>query len=186
MPSRRRDGRREIRRRARPTWPAEWSSATAAKDRYETIETTPGRIIFNTALPDDFPFVNDIVGKRAHTIGSIVEVLASDYPRVAVADSLDKIKELCFRYATQSGLTISMEDVKVPASKAAIIDRHEAEAEKAESPVQAGHHHRRRAAPEGDRDLDDGQLRSGQGHGGDPAQDPLQPAGHDGRLGRPR
>jgi DNA-directed RNA polymerase subunit beta' len=105
---------------------------------YETIETTPGRIIFDTALPDDFRFVNNIVGKRATTIGSIVEVLASNYPRVTVADSLDKIKELCFRYATQSGLTISMEDVKVPASKAAIIARHESDAEKAENQFKRG------------------------------------------------
>jgi DNA-directed RNA polymerase subunit beta' len=105
---------------------------------YETIETTPGRIIFNTALPDDFRFVNNIVGKRATTIGSIVEVLASDYPRVMVADSLDKIKELCFQYATQSGLTISMEDVKVPASKGDIIARHESDAEKAENQFKRG------------------------------------------------
>jgi DNA-directed RNA polymerase subunit beta' len=105
---------------------------------YETIETTPGRIIFNTALPDGFPFVNEIVGKRARSIGSIVEVLASNYRRVAVADSLDKIKELCYRYATQSGLTISMEDVVVPASKGAIIARHEADAEKAENQFKRG------------------------------------------------
>ncbi len=105
---------------------------------YEVIETTPGRIIFNTALPDDFEFVNDIVGKRARSIGTIVEVLASNYPRVMVADSLDKIKELCYRYATQSGLTISMEDVKVPAGKAAIVARHEADAEKAESQFKRG------------------------------------------------
>ena len=105
---------------------------------YETLETTPGRIIFNTALPGGFPFVNDVVGKRAHSIGQIVEVLASSYPRVTVADSLDKIKELCYRYATQSGLTISMEDVKVPASKATIIARHEADAEKAENQFKRG------------------------------------------------
>ncbi len=105
---------------------------------YDVIETTPGRIIFNTALPDDFEFVNDIVGKRARSIGTIVEVLASNYPRVTVADSLDKIKELCYRYATQSGLTISMEDVKVPAGKAAIVARHEADAEKAESQFKRG------------------------------------------------
>jgi DNA-directed RNA polymerase subunit beta' len=105
---------------------------------YETIGTTPGRIIFNTALPPDFSFVNDVVGKRAHSIGSIVERLASNYPRVAVADSLDKIKELCYRYATQSGLTISMEDVKVPAKKAEIIARHEADAEKAENQFKRG------------------------------------------------
>ena len=105
---------------------------------YDVIETTPGRIIFNTALPDDFEFVNDVIGKKAHSIGKIVEVLASDYPRVVVADSLDKIKELCYRYATQSGLTISMEDVKVPAAKKEIVDRHEADAEKAESQFKRG------------------------------------------------
>ena len=48
-------------------------SATAAASAYEAIETTAGRIIFNTALPDDFEFVNDVVGKRNRSIGSIVE-----------------------------------------------------------------------------------------------------------------
>ncbi len=155
---------------------------------YETVETTPGRIIFNTALPADFPFVNDIVGKgkRAQTIGSIVERLASGYPRVTVADSLDKIKELCFRYASQSGLTISMEDVKVPASKAEIIQRHEADTQKAENQFKRGiitDDERRQKEIE---ILDGGQLRGRQGHGGEPSQDRLQPAGHDGGLGRPR
>ena len=114
------------------------NGASANGATYEAIETSPGRIIFNTALPDDFEFVNSIVGKRAHSLGQIVEVLASNYPRVMVADSLDKIKELCYRYATQSGLTISMEDVKVPAAKKAIVDRHEADAEKAENQFKRG------------------------------------------------
>ena len=98
----------------------------------------PGRIIFNTALPDGFPFVNDIVGKRNRSLGSIVEVLAERYSRVVVADSLDKIKDLCFRYATQSGLTISIDDVKTPPSKADIIARFEAEAQKAETQFKRG------------------------------------------------
>ena len=51
--------------------------------------------------------------------------------------------------------------------------------------VQARHHHRRRAAPEGDRDLDLGQLRGRPGHGGPAGHDRLQPARHDGGLGRP-
>jgi len=104
----------------------------------ETIETTPGRIIFNNVLPEDFPFVNDIVGKRNRSIGSIVEVLADRYPRVVVADSLDGIKSLCFRYAAQSGLTISIDDVRTPPTKAAIIARYEAEAQKAESQFKRG------------------------------------------------
>ncbi len=102
------------------------------------LETTPGRIIFNTALPDDFPFVNEVVGKRNRPIGSIVEVLAERYPRVTVASSLDAIKNLCFRYAARSGLTISIDDVMTPPSKAEIIARHEAEAQKAETQFKRG------------------------------------------------
>jgi len=105
---------------------------------YETIETTAGRIIFNTALPDDFEFVNTVVGKRDRSIASIVGVLADHYDRAEVADSLDKIKDLTFRYAARSGLTISIDDVKTPPSKAAIINRYEAEAQKAETQFKRG------------------------------------------------
>jgi DNA-directed RNA polymerase subunit beta' len=105
---------------------------------YETIATTPGRIIFNTALPADFEFVNDIVGKRNRSIASIVGVLADNYDRAQVAESLDKIKDLTFRYASRSGLTISIDDVKTPPSKAAIIARYEAEAQKAETQFKRG------------------------------------------------
>ena len=120
--------------------PARDGSADPEGDRpnYEQIETTPGRIIFNTALPDDFEFVNDVVGKRNRSIGSIVEVLADRYPRVTVASSLDAIKDLCFRYAARSGLTISIDDVKTPPTKGDIIARYEAEAQKAETQFKRG------------------------------------------------
>ena len=105
---------------------------------YEAIETTAGRIIFNTALPGDFRFVNDIVGKRNTSLGVIVGELADNYGRAAVAESLDKIKDLTFRYAARSGLTISIDDVKTPPDKQAIIARYESEAEKAETQFKRG------------------------------------------------
>ncbi|HLI24082.1 MAG TPA: DNA-directed RNA polymerase subunit beta' [Acidimicrobiales bacterium] len=113
-------------------------AATDDVATYEQIETTPGRIIFNSALPEGFPFVNDIVGKRNRSLASIVEVLAADYPRSVVAASLDRIKALCFRYAARSGLTISINDVVTPAKKATIVARYEAEAQKAESQFKRG------------------------------------------------
>ncbi|HEV2360665.1 MAG TPA: DNA-directed RNA polymerase subunit beta', partial [Acidimicrobiales bacterium] len=102
------------------------------------IETTPGRVFFNTALPEGFGFVNSIVGRRATSIGSIVEQIAANYPKVAVAASLDRIKALGFRFATRSGLTISIDDVKTPPDKEAILDRYEKEAEKAEAQFKRG------------------------------------------------
>ncbi|MGH9120666.1 MAG: DNA-directed RNA polymerase subunit beta', partial [Acidimicrobiales bacterium] len=114
---------------------AEGQHSSAA---YDEIATTAGRIIFNSALPEGFPYVNEVVAKQYRSIGSIVEILADRYPRVAVAESLDKIKSLCFRYATQSGLTISIDDVRTPPSKAEIIARFEGEAQKAETQFKRG------------------------------------------------
>ncbi len=78
------------------------------------------------------------MGKRNRSLSQIVEALADQYPRSIVATSLDAIKDLCFRYAAQSGLTISIDDVKTPPSKNDIIARFEAEAQKAESQFKRG------------------------------------------------
>ncbi len=104
----------------------------------EEIETTAGRLLFNTAMPEGFRYVNTIVGKRHTPIGSIVEELAASYPKATVAASLDRIKSLGFRYAAQSGLTFSIADVRTPSDKSEILDRYEKEAEKAESQFKRG------------------------------------------------
>ncbi|NNN13960.1 MAG: DNA-directed RNA polymerase subunit beta' [Acidimicrobiaceae bacterium] len=105
---------------------------------YEEVLTTAGRVFFNTALPVDFRFINVLVGKRSLPIGTIVEEIAAKYPKAAVQESLDKIKALGFRFASQSGLTISIDDVKTPPDKALILDKYEKEAEKAEMQFKRG------------------------------------------------
>ncbi|NCY15400.1 MAG: DNA-directed RNA polymerase subunit beta' [Actinobacteria bacterium] len=98
--------------------------------------TTAGRIFFNTALPEGFGFQNTRVDKKV--MGRIVDELAHNYDKAVVAGSLDAIKDLCYRYATRSGLTISIEDVKTPAAKAEILERHEKEADKVETQFRRG------------------------------------------------
>jgi DNA-directed RNA polymerase subunit beta' len=94
------------------------------------LETTPGRLIFNQALPADFGFVNHLIKKKEVT--TLVERLATEYPKATVAETLDAIKSLGFRYAAQSGLSISINDVQTPSAKREILDRHELEALKIE------------------------------------------------------
>jgi DNA-directed RNA polymerase subunit beta' len=105
---------------------------------YESLETTVGRVIFNTALPAGFRFVNELIGKRAVPIASIIEEIANQYRKSDAQESLDKIKALGFRYASQSGLTISIADVSTPSAKGEILERHEREAEKAEQQFKRG------------------------------------------------
>ncbi|MGH9243167.1 MAG: DNA-directed RNA polymerase subunit beta', partial [Acidimicrobiales bacterium] len=102
----------------------------------EYLETTYGRLLFNEALPADFGYVNEVIRKRH--MGDIVDRLAKTYAKAVVGESLDAIKDLCFHYAARSGLTISLEDVKVPPEKRDILDRHEKEAEKVESQFRRG------------------------------------------------
>jgi DNA-directed RNA polymerase subunit beta' len=47
-------------------------------------------------------------------MGELVDTLADQYEKSEVAASLDAIKNLCFRFATKSGLTVSIDDVQTP------------------------------------------------------------------------
>ena len=55
-----------------------------------------------------------------------------------VAASLDAIKNVCYRYASQSGLTVSIDDVKTPKAKKALLDGYEAQADKVETQFRRG------------------------------------------------
>jgi DNA-directed RNA polymerase subunit beta' len=109
---------------------------TSDAGRPEYRATTAGRIFFNNALPEGFEYQNARVDKKV--MGRIVDELAHDYDKADVAGSLDRIKELCYRFASKSGLTISIEDVRTPAAKKEILDRHEKEADKVETQFRRG------------------------------------------------
>ncbi len=100
------------------------------------VETTLGRLLFNEAFPSDFVFQDRIVKKR--DITDIAGALVDRYTKAEVADSLDRLKELGFRYSTMAGLTISIADVRTPVAKAGILDKHEKEAEKVEQQFDRG------------------------------------------------
>ena len=98
--------------------------------------TTAGRVLLNEALPTEFPYVNARIDKKS--MGVLVDDLARHYPKRVVADSLDRMKDLCFRFASRSGLTVSIDDVKTPVEKQSILERHERDAEKVEIQFRKG------------------------------------------------
>ncbi len=111
--------------------------ATPANGEAATyIKTTPGRVLFNSTLPETFEYVNIKVTKRE--MGDIVDTLARAYPKAEVSRSLDALKDLCFHWAMRSGVTVSVDDVKTPPEKKAILERHEKEADKVEQQFRRG------------------------------------------------
>ncbi|CRK60065.1 DNA-directed RNA polymerase beta' subunit [Alloactinosynnema sp. L-07] len=99
-------------------------------------ETTLGRVLFNELLPPDYPFMNEPMPKKRQA--AIVNDLAERYPMVKVAQTLDKLKDAGFYWATRSGVTIAMSDVIVPPAKAGILEEYEKKADTVEKRYQRG------------------------------------------------
>jgi DNA-directed RNA polymerase subunit beta' len=91
----------------------------AGKKKGSLIETTVGRCIFNIILPDELRFVNETMDK-----GKLKNLIGQSYytqgPEVT-AKLVDDIKEVGFKFATRSGLTIALSDINVPESKQGIL-----------------------------------------------------------------
>ncbi len=100
------------------------------------IETSVGRIMFNATLPADYPFVNLQIGKPQ--MSEITDTLIVQYGSTLMSAAIDRIKSLTFRWATKSGITFALNDVAVPPTKPAILDRYEKEAEKVETQYSRG------------------------------------------------
>lgn len=87
----------------------------------QPFETTAGRILFNDILPEDYPFINDEVGRKK--LGQIIDDMIVAKGADNVESVLDKIKNFGFKYATYSGTTWGIDDVKIPESRGEIVSK---------------------------------------------------------------
>ncbi len=83
------------------------------------FETTVGRLFFNSILPEDFPYLNEEITVKRMVM--LVDELIMRYGIDATPKVLDKIKSFGYRYATYSGVTWGIDNVKVPEGKKDIV-----------------------------------------------------------------
>src|SRR6266566_2619836 len=89
------------------------------------IQTTVGRVIFNSHLPEKFPFVNGLLKKKG-----VQQLVYYAYLRFGLEDTvvlLDHLKELGFTYATKSGISIGIDDMLIPSDKYKLVENAEKE-----------------------------------------------------------
>lgn len=117
--------------------PADWEAPEGWEPGDDVLlETSLGRAIFNELLPVDYPFVNEVVGKKQ--LGQIVNTLTQRYPNVLVAECLDALKSAGFHWSTWSGITIAFSDIQASPRKEEILAEYEARAAKIQEDFDAG------------------------------------------------
>ncbi len=100
------------------------------------VETSVGRVIFNQAFPQDYPFQNEHL--RVRDLERMSRDVVEKYGSPKAEEILDKIKELGFEYSTWSGVSWGMDDLIVPPEKGKIIAEAEKEVEKIEEHFKKG------------------------------------------------
>ena len=113
------------------------------------IETTVGKIIFNEAIPQDLGYVdrtnpetafdleiNDLVDKSK--LGKILDRVYRLHGPTKTAETLDKIKELGFRYSTKAAITVSVSDMVIPKEKEKLLKEADEMVSKIESQFRRG------------------------------------------------
>ncbi|MES2023714.1 MAG: DNA-directed RNA polymerase subunit beta' [Patescibacteria group bacterium] len=89
------------------------------KFNQQLFDTSVGRLLFNSILPNDFIYINDEITQKR--VSSLVDELIMQYGIDQTPRILDKIKEFGFKYSTISGTTWGLDNVKVPVEKPKII-----------------------------------------------------------------
>ncbi|EKD80885.1 MAG: hypothetical protein ACD_39C02110G0001, partial [uncultured bacterium] len=89
------------------------------RDHY--IRTTIGRVIFNDNLPEGFPYQNMQIKKG--NVSTLIKRMFNEYSLTIVGEVLDRLKTLGFKFATVSGLTISIVDMIDPPKKKEILEQ---------------------------------------------------------------
>ncbi|RMG15560.1 MAG: DNA-directed RNA polymerase subunit beta', partial [Deltaproteobacteria bacterium] len=108
------------------------------------LETTVGRVLFNSKLPEEIPFINGQLKKKG--LQSLVAYAFMHLGRDRTVEMLDTLKEMGFEYATRSGLSFAATDMVIPSSKQRLLDEaykqlDEVEKQRAAGLITAGERH---------------------------------------------
>ena len=101
-------------------------------------DTTTGRVLLYEILPKKLPFelLNKTMNKK-----ELRNLIGECYKREGIKATVilaDRLKDIGFKYATLSGISISMNDMTIPAKKKQIINQAEKEVKKIESEYRRG------------------------------------------------
>ena len=109
---------------------AEGNPIVDAKGHYiktSRLHTTVGRVIFNQVVPNQYGYINQVMGKKS--LRDIIGDIFTQCGNAVTAIFLDDIKDMGYRQAFRGGLSFNLSDVIIPAEKESLIEKANAEVE---------------------------------------------------------
>jgi DNA-directed RNA polymerase subunit beta' len=91
----------------------------------EIVDTTIGRIILGELLPSSIPFaeINKVMSKKA-----LAQLIDFTYRHAGTKDTVilaDRLKDTGYEYATRAGISICINDMKIPLNKEDLVEQAE-------------------------------------------------------------
>jgi len=101
-------------------------------------DTTTGRVLLSEILPENLPFslINKVMNKK-----ELRSLINESYRREGIKATVilsDRLKDIGYKYATMSGVSISMKDMTIPSRKAQILEKAENEVKKIDDQYRSG------------------------------------------------
>ncbi len=93
--------------------------------KFQTIETTPGRVMFNTVVPENVGFIDELLTKKALK-GVIAKIIKLTDVKITVK-FLDDIKTMGFGWSFKGGLSFSMKELFSPDNKQSLLEKAQTE-----------------------------------------------------------
>ena len=85
------------------------------------VQTTAGRIIVNQYVPEEVPYVNEVLGKKS--LRKIITEVIKCTGVTRTAQFLDDIKNLGYDQAFRAGISFNLGDVIIPIEKSELIEQ---------------------------------------------------------------
>ena len=85
------------------------------------VQTTAGRIIVNQFVPEEVPYVNEVLGKKP--LRKIITEVIKSTGVTRTAQFLDDIKNLGYDQAFRAGISFNLGDVIIPKEKTDLIEQ---------------------------------------------------------------
>jgi DNA-directed RNA polymerase beta' subunit len=102
----------------------------------QLVQTSVGRVLFNEALPTEFPYFNRIAQKT--DLRRLISEVYRDYGEADCAKTIDRVKDLGFSHACRAGVSININDLYIPLEKKKLLEKARREVYEVEQLYQDG------------------------------------------------